>query len=110
MYKTERYKDKDDVVPYTDWIKKLRKKKPQEAARIDARVSRAQSGTFGDHKFERGGVWALRCDFGPGYRVYYSLEDNEMILLLIGGDKTTQDADIDNAVAYLADYHKRKKL
>lgn len=109
MYKTERYKDAKDIVPYTNWIKKLRKKKPQEAVRIDARVARGQTGTFGDHKFERDGVWALRLDFGPGYRVYYSLEDQKMILLLSGGDKTTQDTDIDNAVAYLADYHKRKK-
>lgn len=109
MYKTERYKDTNDKVPYTDWIKKLRKKSTQDASRIDARVARAQAGNFGDHKFERDGVWALRMDFGPGYRVYYSLEDEKLILLLIGGDKSTQDTDIDNAVAYLADYHVRNK-
>ena len=64
-------------------------------------------GNFGDHKFERDGVWELRVDYGPGYRVYYSIEDGEIILLLIGGNKKTQTADLDKAVSYLHDFKKR---
>ncbi len=66
-------------------------------------------GNFGDHKFERDGVWELRVDYGPGYRVYYSIEDGEIILLLIGGNKKTQTADLDKAVSYLQDFKKRSK-
>ncbi|EFB2210212.1 type II toxin-antitoxin system RelE/ParE family toxin [Escherichia coli] len=67
------------------------------------------SGNFGDHKFERDGVWELRVDYGPGYRVYYSIEDGEIILLLIGGNKKTQTVDLDKAVSYLQDFKKRSK-
>ncbi|EFW7285917.1 addiction module killer protein, partial [Shigella boydii] len=66
-------------------------------------------GNFGDHKFERDGVWELRVDYGPGYRVYYSIEDGEIILLLIGGNKKTQTVDLDKAVSYLQDFKKRSK-
>ncbi|HAX7634049.1 TPA: addiction module killer protein, partial [Escherichia coli] len=71
--------------------------------------ARAMSGNFGDHKFERDGVWELRVDYGPGYRVYYSIEDGEIILLLIGGNKKTQTVDLDKAVSYLQDFKKRSK-
>lgn len=107
-FKAQRYQDGNGKVPYTNWIKKLRKKNPAAAAKVDTAVSRAMGGNFGDNKFERDGVWALRIDFGPGYRVYYSLEDGQIILLLIGGDKSSQDADIDKAVAYLTDFNARK--
>lgn len=66
-------------------------------------------GNLGDHKFERDGVWELRVDYGPGYRVYYSIEDGEIILLLTGGNKKTQTADLDKAVSYLQDFKKRSK-
>jgi len=54
-------------------------------------------------------VWELRVDYGLGYRVYYSIEDGEIILLLIGGNKKTQIADLDKAVSYLQDFKKRSK-
>ena len=54
-------------------------------------------------------VWALRINFGQGYRVYYSIENEFIILLLVGGNKSTQQADIDKAVNYLEDYHVRMK-
>ena len=107
LYIAKRYQDHNNHVPYTDWISKLRRKNPQAAARIDIRVARATAGNFGDHKFERQGVWALRIDCGPGYRVYYAMDKGAIILLLIGGDKSTQDDDIDKAVGYLNDYHTR---
>jgi putative addiction module killer protein len=48
---------------------------------------RAEKGNFGDHEFERDGVWELRVDYGSGYRVYYAVEGDEMISLFTGGDK-----------------------
>ncbi|EHL0855776.1 type II toxin-antitoxin system RelE/ParE family toxin, partial [Escherichia coli] len=95
--------------PYTDWMKKLRRKDQTAALKVDSRIARAMSGNFGDHKFERDGVWELRVDYGPGYRVYYSIEDGEIILLLIGGNKKTQTVDLDKAVSYLQDFKKRSK-
>lgn len=107
-YQAKRYQDAKSKVPYSDWMDKLRKRKKAAAAKIDIAVNRAIKGNFGDHKFEREGVWAMRIDFGPGYRVYYSVEDGQIILLLIGGDKGSQTNDLDAAVAYLKDYHARK--
>jgi len=58
------------------------------AAKVDCRIARSMGGNFGVHKFERDCVWESRVDYGPGYRVYYSIEDGEIILLLIGGNST----------------------
>ncbi|MDM3774701.1 SDR family NAD(P)-dependent oxidoreductase [Proteus mirabilis] len=65
--------------------------------------------TFAADISNRDGVWALRINFGQGYRVYYSIENEFIILLLVGGNKSTQQADIDKAVNYLEDYHVRMK-
>ncbi|EYU17133.1 type II toxin-antitoxin system RelE/ParE family toxin [Photorhabdus aegyptia] len=108
-YTTLRYQDGNKKVPYTEWIRKLRKKDPRAAAKVDTQVSRACAGNFGDHKFERDGVWALRIDYGQGHRVYYSMEAGQIILLLIGGNKGSQQTDIDKAVNYLKDFHVRIK-
>ncbi|ELN1490744.1 type II toxin-antitoxin system RelE/ParE family toxin [Escherichia coli] len=108
-YTAKRYQTENGEIPYTDWMKKLRRKDQAAALKVDSRIARAMSGNFGDHKFERDGVWELRIDYGPGYRVYYSIEDGEIILLLIGGNKKTQTADLDKAVSYLQDFKKRSK-
>lgn len=108
-YSAKRYQTENGEVPYTDWMKKLRRKDQTAALKVDSRIARAMSGNFGDHKFERYGVWELRVDYGPGYRVYYSIEDGEIILLLIGGNKKTQTVDLDKAVSYLQDFKKRSK-
>ena len=65
------------------------------------------SGNFGDHKALTEGVCELRIDYGPGYRVYYARVGDKVLLLLIGGDKRRQQADIDTAVAYLKDWKRR---
>jgi putative addiction module killer protein len=66
-------------------------------------------GNFGDHKFCRDGVWELRIEVGPGYRVYYAVAEDQLILLLRGGGKRTQDADIEKASEYWHDWQRRKK-
>ncbi len=67
---------------------------------VDRRIARLESGNFGDHKFCRDGVWELRIDLGPGYRLYCATASPTLILLLCGGDKRTQSADIGRACDY----------
>lgn len=68
-----------------------------------------KAGNLGDTKPLRDGVSELRVDYGPGYRVYVGVVGFQVILLLCGGDKRGQSADIDRAVAYLADFKRRVK-
>jgi len=68
------------------------------ADRVDRYIRRLETGNFGAAKSLRGGVFELRMDFGPGYRVYYGREGRTIIILLGGGSKRRQDADIAAAV------------
>ncbi len=68
---------------------------------------RLEQGNFGDHRFCRDGVWELRIDVGPGYRIYYTLSGSCVVLLLCGGDKRTQARDISRAESLLRDWERR---
>ena len=81
---------------YRDWFDRLRDR--QVRVRIDARISRLSKGNAGDAKSVGSGVSELRIDHGPGYRVYFSRKGKTIILLLCGGDKRTQQADIERAI------------
>lgn len=72
------------------------------------RINRLRLGNFGDHKVVGDGVFELRIDYGPGYRVYFARDGAEIVILLIGGDKRTQDRDIETAKEYWADYKARE--
>jgi len=76
---------------------------------IQRRIDRILKGNLGDHKFCEDGVWELRIDFGPGYRVYYAQDAATTLLLLCGGSKRSQSADIKQAVRYWLDYQGRKR-
>jgi putative addiction module killer protein len=76
--------------------------------RIITALDHVRFGNFGDHKTVGSGVWGLRIHYGPGYRVYYCLDGANIVLLLCGGDKTTQDNDIANAKKFKQDYERRK--
>ena len=105
-YRIEHYLSADgrkDV--YLDWLRRLRNAQAKVA--IIRRVARIEQGNFGDHKFCRDGVAELRIDAGPGYRVYYAQSGPRLVLLLCGGDKRTQDADIERAVDYWQDWQRR---
>lgn len=91
----------------TEWLLSLNDK--QERARIETRFFRLATGNFGDCKPLRDRVWELRIDWGPGYRVYYAQAGHAIVVLLCGGDKRKQDADIERAVQYLADFKRRTK-
>ena len=79
---------------FLKWIKKLRDSRAK--FRIYQRIDRLAGGNPGDHRF-LGDISELRIDYGPGYRVYYWDTGKEIIVLLCGGDKTTQEADIAEA-------------
>jgi putative addiction module killer protein len=70
-------------------------------------LAKVAAGNFGDCKPCREGVWELREDFGPGYRVYYARNGKSVVLLLYGGDKRSQAADISRAVECWKDYQRR---
>ena len=81
---------------YTNWFASLKDERAK--ARIAKRIDRAKFGNFGDWKTESGEVRTMRIDYGPGYRVYYCLRENKIIILLCGGDKRNQQADINKAI------------
>lgn len=70
----------------------------QARARVQVRIERLAAGNSGDVKAVGEGVSELRIDYGPGYRVYFTKRGREVVILLAGGDKTTQSADIKNAL------------
>jgi putative addiction module killer protein len=76
-------------------------------AGLEARIARVAIGNFGDAEPVGDGVLELRIDWGPGYRVYFARLGQVVVLLLCGGDKTTQQKDIDRAKAYFDDYKAR---
>ena len=92
------YKTATGIEPYAEYVDSLRDR--QGAAKIKARVTRAELGNLGDHRSVGQGIIELRIDFGPGYRVYAALHGNEIIVLLCAGDKSTQQKDIAQAHEY----------
>ena len=80
---------------YKRWFSKLRDTRAR--ARIDIRIRRAALGNFGDSKSVGSGVNELRIDYGPGYRIYFTFIGKEIVVLLAGGDKSTQHKDIRKA-------------
>lgn len=77
---------------FTTWLSSLTDLTAK--ARIDTRLARAQMGLMGDVKPVGAGVSELRIDYGPGYRLYFGQRGRQMIVILVGGDKSSQSADI----------------
>jgi putative addiction module killer protein len=82
---------------YRDWINALKDRTAR--ARIQMRIDRLAHGNPGQHRNLTDGVSELKIDVGPGYRVYYTERGGELIVLLAGGDKSTQQQDIKTAIA-----------
>ena len=92
-----------ETIEYSKWFDRLKDGKAK--AKIDVRVRRiAAQDHFGDFKPVGDGICELRIDYGPGYRIYYTQRGEEIVLLLIGGDKSTQQSDIKKAKQILANY------
>ncbi|GAF88378.1 unnamed protein product, partial [marine sediment metagenome] len=75
--------------------------------RIKERLDRIILGNMGDTKFVQDGIYEIRLNFATGYRVYFGNIDNKNILLLCGGDKSSQNKDIEKAKKYLQEYLSR---
>ena len=98
----QRYTTPDGKVPFSEWLDSLRDLKAK--FKIDRRLDRVGTGNFGDYRSVGEGVYELRINYGPGYRVYFGQVEETIVLLLIGGDKSTQEQDIRKAKTYWTDY------
>ncbi len=87
---------------FRKWLHKLKDVKAKVS--ILRRVERMKIGNFGDCKFLGDNISELRLSIGPGYRIYYTLFESEIIILLVGGDKSTQAADIEKAKKLAKEY------
>ena len=90
---------------FKDWLEGLRDVRGR--AKIRVRLDRVRLGNLGDHRPLRAGVQELHIAFGPGYRVYFGIEGKHVILLLLGGDKSSQARDIARAKKYWQDHQRR---
>ena len=107
MFTVRHYLSADGRDVIVEWIKRLRD--PFAKVQVARRINRIEAGNFGDHKPCRDGVWELRIDHGPGYRVYYARAGSVLVLLLCGGDKSSQAQDIDRAVELWRDWQRREQ-
>jgi putative addiction module killer protein len=100
------YLTTDNRIPFEEWFISLKDSKAKK--RILIRLDRLQLGNFGDCKPVGQSVFELRIDYGPGYRVYLGQVGLTIVLLLCGGDKSTQEQDITKAQSYWRDYEERE--
>ncbi len=106
MIELLRYQRNDGREPFSEWLNGLRDKLAQ--ARIRIRLRQVQSGNFGDCEPVGEGVIELRVHVGAGYRVYCARHGKTVVLLLCGGDKSSQAADIGRAKALWTDWKRRQ--
>ena len=92
--------------PFLEWLNSLRDKSVSK--RIAARLDRLEEGNLGDCRNLSDGISELRLQFGAGYRIYFGLDGEHIVILLNGGDKSSQAADIEKAKQYWADYLRRR--
>ena len=90
------YLTEDSRAPFSEWLASLRDIKAR--AKIRVRLDRVSLGNLSDHHGVGDGVQELRIAYGPGYRVYFGQVGATIVLLLCGGDKSTQNADIKHAI------------
>ena len=107
-YAVEEYVTERGKVPFAEWLLRLKDKTWQ--AKLLGRIRRASFGNFGDWKEIKGtkGLYEMREHYGPGYRIFYTIVGNKLIVLLAGSSKKDQKKAISEAKKYLADYRERK--
>ena len=101
-YKISIYTTLDGKMPFVEWLNSIKDITIQR--RIRLRIDRLTFGNFGDTKPVGDNLYELRLFFGSGYRIYYAIENNILVILFTGGDKSTQSDDIKKAKQYLKDY------
>lgn len=100
------YMDSRGKEPFIEWLESIKDQKTR--SRIITRLDRLEVGNPGDFRPLGNGLFELRLSFGPGYRVYYGEDDAVIVILLMGGDKDTQSADIKKARSYWRTYKEEK--
>lgn len=106
MIEVREYLDEKGNSPFGRWFDCLN---AVAAAKVATAVHRMEQGNFSNVKAVGTGVHEYRIDFGPGYRIYLGKDSDRLVLLLAGGTKKRQDADIAKAKAYWRDYRRRKR-
>ncbi len=102
MFEIKYYQAPNGREPFTEWLEALRDRKGR--AVIKSRLDRLRLGDLGRHRPVGEGVTELKIDFGPGYRCYLGKIADTVVLLLCGGDKGSQDRDIERAKRYFKQY------
>ena len=95
----------DNKCPYLDWYNSLDK---SIRKRIDMRIDKLEEGHYGDCKCISNDLFELRCKFGSGYRIYFTEEENVIVLILCAGDKSTQKKDIQKAKEIIKEIKEEK--
>jgi len=103
----EYYVSEMGKIPFKEWLEGLRDVSAR--ANIRVRLDRVRLGNLGNTRAVGEGLRELRVDYGPGYRIYFAQEGTHIILLLLGGDKSSQEKDIGVAKEYLNDHKRRKR-
>lgn len=106
MIKIKQYIDANDHSPFDKWFLELNS---EAAAKITKAIYKLELGNLSTVEGVGGGVFEQKIDFGPGYRVYFGKDGNEIVILLCGGTKKRQSNDIEKAKEYWQDYKKRKQ-
>ncbi len=106
MVEIRAYATEDGKSPYRKWFKKLN---AAAAIKVTTALERMEDGNFSNAKAVGAGVSEYKIDFGPGYRIYFGMDGQTLVILLCGGTKKRQQDDIETAKALWADYKKRKR-
>lgn len=106
MIEVLQYEAEDGTCPFAEWFDRL---DTSAALKVRVAIARMETGNFGDVKPVGEGVSERRVNFGPGYRLYFGRDGQDVVLLLVGGTKRRQQADINQAKALWAAYKQRKR-
>ena len=106
MTEVREYLDAEGSSPYAKWFDSLN---VAAAVKVATAVHRMEQGNFSNVRGVGAGVYEYRIDFGPGYRIYFGKDGDQLVILLAGGTKKLQDADISAAKGHWSDYKRRKR-
>jgi putative addiction module killer protein len=104
-WEVEVYTTSSGESPFQEWADNLKDKEGK--AKILSRITRVPAGNWGDFKFIAEGIFEFRIQAGPGYRIYFAKHQNRVVLLLCGGDKSSQAKNISQAIIYWKEYRRR---
>ena len=106
MIEAREYLDAEGGSPYAKWFDRLN---VAAAVKVATAIRRMEQGSLSNVKGIGAGVYEYRIDFGPGYRIYFGNDGDRLVILLAGGTKKRQDANISAAKGHWRDYKRRKR-